>query len=153
MARQPLPTREDLTGHWENTLNYSKTFGIHSLNAVIGQSMQAYKNEFVFTATSDFDDNRLGYNAIQVGKENIDRKLNHVRLAAFIFSGPRELYVCWISTCSQLLPALMDHPSLEQGNRYGLFPSFAVAWQMKEESFLNSVDVISDMKLEGRIWS
>jgi outer membrane receptor protein involved in Fe transport len=33
------------------------------------------------------------------------------------------------------------------GNRYGYFPSFAVAWRMKDEAFLKAVDAISDMKL------
>lgn len=31
-------------------------------------------------------------------------------------------------------------------NRWGLFPSAAFAWKMKEESFLKNVDIISDMK-------
>lgn len=33
------------------------------------------------------------------------------------------------------------------GNRWGLFPSVAAAWKVKEESFLKDVDAISDMKL------
>ena len=32
-------------------------------------------------------------------------------------------------------------------NRWGLFPSAAFAWKMKEENFLKNVDFISDMKL------
>lgn len=32
-------------------------------------------------------------------------------------------------------------------NRWGLFPSFALGWKLKEEAFLKNVDVLSDLKL------
>ncbi|HVU56793.1 MAG TPA: TonB-dependent receptor [Puia sp.] len=35
------------------------------------------------------------------------------------------------------------------GNRWGLFPAVAFAWKMKEESFLQSSNVISDLKLRA----
>ncbi len=57
----------------ENTFNYNKKFSNHSINALIGHSMQAFESEYQYSASSDFEDNRLGYNAIQVGsKKNID---------------------------------------------------------------------------------
>jgi TonB-dependent starch-binding outer membrane protein SusC len=34
-----------------------------------------------------------------------------------------------------------------KGNQWGLFPSAAFAWKIKEESFLKNVDAISDLKL------
>ena len=33
------------------------------------------------------------------------------------------------------------------GNRWGFFPSTAVAWKMKDEAFLKDIDVMSDLKL------
>lgn len=33
------------------------------------------------------------------------------------------------------------------GNRWGVFPSVAFAWRMKEEAFLKDIDALSDMKL------
>lgn len=32
-------------------------------------------------------------------------------------------------------------------NRWGIFPSFALAWKIKEESFLKNVDAVSELKL------
>lgn len=32
-------------------------------------------------------------------------------------------------------------------NRWGMFPSFALGWKLKEEAFLKDVDVLSDLKL------
>lgn len=34
-----------------------------------------------------------------------------------------------------------------KGNRWGLFPSVALAWKLKEEGFLRNSDIISDLKL------
>ena len=34
-----------------------------------------------------------------------------------------------------------------KNNRWGLFPSFALGWKLKEEAFLKAVDVLSDLKL------
>ena len=36
---------------------------------------------------------------------------------------------------------------LAKGNQWGYFPSVAVAWRMKDESFLANVDEVSDLKL------
>ncbi len=141
-----IANQKGLNWTWENTLSYSGKFGIHSLNAVIGQSMQAYNNEFVFTATSDFDDNRLGYNAIQVGKDKtlILNGTSGWQLMSFLGRVNYSLLDKYLFTTS----ARIDGSSkFGTGNRYGVFPSFAVAWRMKEESFLNSVDMISEMKL------
>lgn len=41
-----------------------------------------------------------------------------------------------------------DGPSrFHKNNRWGLFPSFALGWKLKEEAFLKDVDVLSDLKL------
>lgn len=141
-----IADQKGLNWTWENTMSYSKTVGIHSWNAVIGQSMQAYNNEFVFTATSDFDDNRLGYNAIQVGKDKtlILNGTSGWQLMSFLGRVNYSLLDKYLFTTS----ARIDGSSkFGTGNRYGVFPSFAVAWRMKEESFLQTVDMISDMKL------
>jgi TonB-linked SusC/RagA family outer membrane protein len=141
-----IATQEGLNWTVENTLSYSKAFGIHSLNAVIGQSMQAYDNDFLFAATSDFDDNRLGYNAIQVGKDKT-LMLNGTtgwQLLSFLGRVNYSLMEKYLFTAS----ARIDGSSkFGVGNRYGVFPSFAVAWRIKEESFLQPVDVISELKL------
>ncbi|MGB4415504.1 MAG: TonB-dependent receptor [Paludibacter sp.] len=37
--------------------------------------------------------------------------------------------------------------SNKNGNRWGLFPAFAAAWKMHEESFIKNIDPISEMKV------
>lgn len=140
-----IATQQGLSWLWENTLSYNTTFGNHRIDAVIGHSMQAYRNEFVFSATSDFDDNRLGYNAIQVGKDKT-LMLNGTsgwQLQSFLGRINYNLMEKYLFTVS----ARIDGSSkFGVGNRYGAFPSLAFAWRLKEESFLENVDAISDLK-------
>jgi hypothetical protein len=99
------------------------------LDAVIGQSMQAYDNDFVFTATSDFDDNRLGYNAIQVGKDKTLILNGTSGWQLDVFSWPGKLYVVldkYLFTAS----ARIDGSSkFGVGNQYGLFPSLCCSME------------------------
>ena len=137
---------ETLNWSLENTLSYSKTFGVHNVNAVIGQSMQKYVGESLFTATSDFDDNRLGYNALQAGKDNtlIANFTTGWQLLSYLGRVNYTLLDKYLFTTS----IRVDGSSkFGVGNRYGVFPSFAIAWRMKDETFLKSVETISDMKL------
>jgi len=41
--------------------------------------------------------------------------------------------------------------SLGKNNRWGLFPSLGIAWQMKEESFLNDVDWLEQVKIRASL--
>lgn len=130
---------------WENTLSYNKKFGVHSINAVVGHSLQAYNNEFLFTATSDFDDNRLGFNAIQVGADKtlIFNGTSGWQLQSFLGRINYNLLDKYLFTVS----ARVDGSSkFGAGNKYGTFPSFAFAWRLKDEPFLKNVDLISDLK-------
>ncbi len=132
----------------ENTLNYQNTFGKHDIKAVVGHSMQQYVNEFLFTATSDFDDNRLGYNALQVGADKtlIFNGKSGWQLQSFL---GRINYIYnekYLFTAS----ARVDGSSkFGKGNKYGVFPSFAAAWRIAEEDFLQNAGALSDLKIRA----
>lgn len=137
--------QEGLNWLLENTFSYAKKFGIHQINAVIGHSLQAYDNSFLFTATSDFADNRLGYNAIQVGADKtlIFNGTGGWQLQSFLGRVNYNLMEKYLLTVS----ARVDGSSkFGVGNKYGTFPSFALAWRIKEENFLKDIQAISDMK-------
>ena len=141
-----LANQQGISWLLENTATYSKKFGKHSVNALIGHSLQAYKNEFLFTATSDFDDNRLGFNAIHVGADKtlIFNGTNRWQLQSFLGRINYNFNEKYLFTVS----ARVDGSSkFGAGNKYGTFPSFAFAWRLKEESFVKDVDVLSDLKL------
>lgn len=133
---------------WETTLNFDKTFGNHSFNGFVGYTMQRFDNEFIFLATSDFDDNRLGYNAVQAGKLKtlVINGSSAEQLQSYLGRINYNLKEKYLITAS----ARIDGSSkFGTGNKYGFFPSVAAAWRAKEESFLASVDVISEFKVRA----
>ncbi len=130
----------------ETNLTYIKQFGKHRIIALLGYSPQAYKNEFLFTATSDFDDNRLGYNALQVGADKtlIFNGASGWQLESYLGRLNYNLSEKYLITAS----ARIDGASkFGEGNKYGVFPSFAFAWRVNQEDFLKSSSTINDLKL------
>lgn len=140
-----LANQEGINWLLENTMSFNKSVGRHSVNAVIGHSLQAYDKEFLFTATSDFDDNRLGYNAVQVGADKtlIFNGTSGWQLQSFLGRINYNFNERYLFTVS----ARIDGSSkFGVGRKYGTFPSFAFAWRVKEESFLRDARLISDLK-------
>lgn len=138
---------------FQNTLAYEKEIDDHSFNAVMGYSIEAFKNSFLFVATSDFDDNRLGYNAIQIGadKSLIFNGVTERQLQSFLGRVNYSFKDKYLLTLS----ARYDGSSVfGDGNKYGFFPSMAAAWKISEEDFFQNAKFISDMKIRlgiGRV--
>ena len=141
-----LADQQGINWLWENTINYNRRFNQHNIQAVLGHSMQAYRNAFLFTATSDFSDNRLGYNAVQVGADKtlIFNGTSAWQLQSFLGRINYTLNDKYLITASSRVDGSSKFGA---GNKYGVFPSLAFAWRMKEEDFLKNVDYLSDFKL------
>ena len=118
-------------------LNYVKELGSSKIDATVGYSWQHFKREGNSVTT--------GYHL--AGEEaQVDK-------APFI----TENFL--VSVFGRLNYTLLDRYLLtftirDDGssrfsteNRWGLFPSAAFAWKIKEESFLKNADVLSDLKL------
>jgi iron complex outermembrane receptor protein len=116
-------------------LNYKKTLGVNALDIMGGYSWQKYFDTSWSSATY----------ATNAGQDvpRVDY--------------PEEYYL--LSFYGRLNYALMDKYLLTAtirndgtsrfapGNQWGLFPSLALAWKMKDESFLKNVNWLSDLKL------
>lgn len=148
-----IATSNGMSWLLENTLKYSVILGSHDLNVLVGHSLQSRKDEFLFAATSDFDDNRLGYNAIQAGKEKtfLVNGASGERLQSFLGRlnyGFKNKYLLTLSA------RIDGSTKFGPGNRYGIFPSLGAAWRIYQEDFLKGSDLISDMKIRfgiGRV--
>jgi TonB-linked SusC/RagA family outer membrane protein len=138
---------------FENTISYKKQIENHSLNAVIGYSVEANKNSYLFVATSDFDDNRLGYNAIQIGADKtlIFNGVSERQLQSYLGRlnySFKDKYLLTLSTRFDGSSVFGD------GNKFGIFPSMAAAWKIYDEDFFQNSKGISDMKVRlgmGRV--
>lgn len=131
---------------WDNTLNYDKSFGKHRINAMAGTSYQEYKKESVSASgsgraselTTELDN---ATKATDVGG-------NSLRWA--LMSYMARLHYSYDDRYLVTATFRADGSSkFGKDNRFGYFPSFAVAWNIGNESFMQSVKPISQLKLRA----
>ncbi|PLX16983.1 MAG: TonB-dependent receptor, partial [Marinilabiliales bacterium] len=132
----------------ENTLNLNKKINNHSVNALIGHSLQEFDSEYQFLASSDFDDNRLGYNAIQMGSQKTlmlsgSSGWQMQSVISRINYNFKEKYLLTVTG------RLDGSSKFGSGNKYGFFPSFSAAWRVTQEGFWNDNSKISNLKLRA----
>ena len=131
---------------WDNTLNYDKAFGKHRINAMIGTSYQEYKKESVSAAgsgraselTTELDN---ATKATDVGG-------NSYRWA--LMSYMARLHYSYDDRYLLTATFRADGSSkFGKDNRFGYFPSFAAAWNIGNEAFMQSVKPVSSLKLRA----
>ncbi|WP_316814143.1 TonB-dependent receptor [Pedobacter heparinus] len=131
----------------ENTLNYKKTFGEkHSLDILIGNTQQKSNTETVTAGASNFVSDAFTYNNIGSGtvllipsSSNVEWTLQSY-LARFNYGYDNRYLLT--------LTARADGSSrFGKNNKWGTFPSAAVAWNVSNEGFLKNVKQISALKL------
>jgi TonB-linked SusC/RagA family outer membrane protein len=131
----------------ENTLNYKKTFGDkHSLDILVGNTQQKSNTETVTAGASNFVSDAFTYNNIGSGtvllipsSSNVEWTLQSY-LARFNYGFDNRYLLT--------LTARADGSSrFGKNNKWGTFPSAAVAWNVSNESFLKNVKQISALKL------
>lgn len=131
---------------WDNTLNYDKAFGKHRINAMIGTSYQEYKKESVSASgsgraselTTELDN---ATKATDVGG-------NSYRWA--LMSYMARLHYSYDDRYLLTATFRADGSSkFGKDNRFGYFPSFAAAWNIGNEAFMQSVKPVSLLKLRA----
>lgn len=139
-------TGQSLRTLWDNTLSFKREFnGIHSLDGVVGISFENSQNSSFLAKATDLP---------------LDEVMNNLGSASTVqrvdgTSAGRGL----LSTFGRINYKLMDRYMLTftarydgsskfgSSNKYGFFPSGALAWKINQESFLADVSQIDDLKL------
>lgn len=132
---------------WENLLFYNKTFNPdNTLGLTFLQSTQQETYDASTIKVKDLPyENQLWYNVGSAQTiESVASSYTRWRLASFMGRANYNFKDRYLLTVS----ARYDGSSrLANGHKWVLFPSTALAWRIKEESFLKGVDVISNLKL------
>lgn len=115
-------------------LNYTKQLGDHKVDVTAGYGWQ----HFYRSGANKDSSAVLSQPSVQFKNENF--LVSFFGRLNYTFKGK---YL--------LTATLRDDGSsrFAKANRWGLFPSVALAWRIKEEGFLSSVDVLSDLKIRG----
>ncbi|MDB4291895.1 TonB-dependent receptor [Maribacter sp.] len=127
---------------WENTLNWEKEFGDHFINAVLGYTAQKDNIVIKQVLADNFPDDlvtTISGGQVFAGNSVKEQwtlasslfRLNYAFKDKYLFTG-----------------TIRSDRSSRFGadNQTGYFPSFSVGWRVNEESFLQSVDAISELK-------
>jgi iron complex outermembrane receptor protein len=122
-------------------LNYAKDIkAIGSrLELVAGYEYQDYK-------TTNYNFSDLTYDKTVVSSPNFTSNVPEYRLVSYLGRANLNILNKYVLTAS----VRQDGSSkFNPDNRYALFPSAAFAWKLKEENFLKTSTVISDLKLRA----
>jgi TonB-linked SusC/RagA family outer membrane protein len=139
---------------WENTLSYDKTFGKHNISFVGGVSEQE-------TTWNGMAGSVIPYNNVTRDLNQGTNLLLQANSPAGSNTGNGQNIVSFASQFARLSYKFADRyiitgtvrrdgsSKFAPNHQYGVFPSGAIAWKAKEESFLKSADWLYDLKFRG----
>ncbi len=136
--------RNSITALWENTLNYSKSFGVNNLSLLAGTSTQKYQSDDSYLSGNDFpaDANVKTINAANTIYGSTDRQ--EWALASFFGRLNYDYDGKYLLTAS-----VRRDGSSKLSNKWGTMPSFSAGWRISSESFMQGVNFIDDLKLRA----
>ncbi len=131
----------------ENTLVYSKRIGTnHELSILGGTALQQTSNKGITASSSGFLNNLLSNFSLQSGSgpgvpTSFVSEFTLLSYLGRINYSFKDRYLLTISARSD------GSSRFGSENRWGFFPSGALAWRISEEKFLKNNTSISDLKL------
>jgi TonB-linked SusC/RagA family outer membrane protein len=131
---------------WDNTVSYTRTFGDHSIDFVGGYSAQ--NNTF----------RQIGGQGNNLNSDQL-RDLGDLPSLTNYYGNQRTITL--ESQFGRLQYGYKDKYLLQgvirrdgssrfaEGRKFGVFPSISAGWRMKEESFMQNVSWLNDLKLRA----
>lgn len=137
---------------YESTLNYVTNFGDHTIQALAGYSYiqngnnQSYMKNMGFDTDLLYTNNMSAGSALKDGKAEMSSYKEDSKLISFFgrfMYNYKERYL--------ISASLRREGSSRFGinHKWGWFPAVSVGWRVKEEEFLKSIDVVTDLKIRA----
>lgn len=135
---------------WSNTLNYTNTFGKHSVKGLVGSefisnritNVSASRNRFDFTSQNfryiNFGNTETGLTNGGTGSE--------WALFSYFGSASYEYDRRYMFTANFRADA---SSRFAENYKWGYFPSFSAGWMISEERFMEDLDWLSQLKIRG----
>lgn len=141
---------DEIMNYWqqENYLSYNKEFGQHRINAVLGLSWQQRVFERDWMEARGFTDEFFRYNNIGAASEPGQPQSNYEdwTMSSYFARVSYALMDKYLAT----LTARADGSSrFGEGNKYGYFPSLGLGWVVSNESFMEGLNFIDELKLRS----
>lgn len=130
---------------WRNILTYNKTFGAHSINAMLGQEVQDSRWEYLQGSRTGYLTN--GATDLDAGDPTTATN-NGSSGESSILSYFGRLFYSFNDRYLLTATLRRDGSSkFSNDNRWGWFPSAALAWKVSNEEFLKNSKLINNLKL------
>lgn len=145
---------QSLTWLWENTATYTRTFEKHSITALAGVTAQRSTSEWVSALRNGVPGTapELQYPSAGLGGKEDGQIASGSGSASSIYSLLGRVNYSYDDRYMLTASIRRDGSSrFGPGNRFGNFPSVAVAWRLINESFMKNLDqnILSDLKLRA----
>lgn len=132
---------------WENTISYDKSFGAHTINFVGGISAQ--KTTTTLNGGGGIPPNSTIRDLAQLRNLQFDQFGNGQTVATLESQFARLTYSFSDKYIITGTVRRDGSSKFDTSHKYGVFPSGAVAWRIKQESFMQNLSWLSDLKLRG----
>ena len=139
-----------LNNRWSvnNVLTYETSFNSrHRLTAMVGQEYQMSGSEYLRGQAKEFSEDILGVDKLSAGEPSLvetsrtDKKRLSFFARAFYSYDNRYMVTATVRADGSSVFA--------RQNRWGFFPSFAAAWTLSNESWLQDVSWLDNLKLRA----
>ncbi|WP_345006699.1 TonB-dependent receptor [Snuella lapsa] len=140
-----ISNSESLSTLIEQTLNYTTDIGKHNINALIGYTRQRFFNSGSLVGVRGFTTDFFTFNNIDAGTDRFRSESNASEsgIESFLF----RLNYSFDSKYRLTLSGRRDGATaFAASEKYGFFPSVALAWTASKEKFIEDLNVFSDLK-------
>ncbi|MCE7067149.1 TonB-dependent receptor [Dyadobacter sp. CY326] len=132
----------------ENILSYNKTFDKHQFNAVAGYTLQMDRDQQFSAYSSNFLTDLYGPDNLDAGAAftSPDSYKNQSKLVSYL---GRINYTFNNKYLLSLTGRADGSSKFGVNNKWAFFPSVAVGYKLSEESFIQSIEAISNLKVRA----
>ncbi len=148
-ANNSMSNNSSLHRYWQNTnnLTYSGTFSGHTLNATAVWEMSRTINTAMGISGTGLNNESVGYWDVT---NATTRSESNSYSESSLMSGIVRLNYDYDKRYFLTLALRADGSSkFQQANRWGYFPSAAIAWDIAQERFMKRQKVVEQLKLRG----
>jgi TonB-dependent starch-binding outer membrane protein SusC len=136
---------EKYTWQITNTLSWRHYYGLHFLNVMVGQETYYHESMKLNNEYHNFPENNFGLNDVSMG--TIYSSSSGMDKEGIVSGFGRVVYN--YNSKYLVTGTLRGDGSSKfyKDNQWGFFPSMALAWRISEESFMDNLSFVDDLKL------
>ncbi|MGY5846595.1 SusC/RagA family TonB-linked outer membrane protein [Salegentibacter sp. HM20] len=141
---------EEYTFTWNNSLIYSKTFGSHSFDALLGTEYINSRISTLNASRTRFDFTQPNFRYMDFGDTEQDIWNGGIAEEWSLFSYFGSMTYSFEDRYMVTANLRADASSrFAEENQWGYFPSVSAGWMISEENFTTDLDWLSELKLRA----